>query len=120
MIVFLDCEFTDLLHTELLSLGLVNIDGREHYVELDLTTDIGKARVKTSSSFVRYGGVLDLWGLVPASTVTELEMGRRTGEWILGLARESGTRVEIAFDYSMDYELLEYVIRDSGNESGKL
>lgn len=118
MIVFLDCEFTDLLHPELLSLGLVTRDGREHYVQLDLTTDIGKARVKTASDFVRYGGVLDFWGLVPDSTVTEFEIGRRTGEWILGLARESGTRIEIAFDYLVDYELLEYAIRDSIPDSG--
>jgi len=118
MIVFLDCEFTDLLHPELLSLGLVTLDGREHYCELDLATEIGKARVKASSDFVRHGGVLDFRGLVPDSTVTELEIGRRTGEWILGLARESGTRIEIAFDYIVDYELLEYAIRDSIPDSG--
>ena len=60
------------------------------------------------------GGVLDLWGLVPGATSTELEMGRRTGQWLLGLAEKSGTRVEVAFDYSTDYELMESVIRDSG------
>lgn len=114
MIVFLDTEFTDLLQPELLSLGLVASDGREHYVELDLATDIGKARVKASSDFVRYGGILDLWGLIADSTVTAWEMGRRTGEWLLGLAAESGTRIEIAFDYSTDYELMENAIRDSG------
>jgi hypothetical protein len=114
MIVFLDAEFTDLLNPELLSLGLVTLDGREFYAELDLTTDAGKARVKVSSDFVRYGGVLDFWGLVPGATGTEWEMGRRTGEWLLGLGAESGTRIEIAFDYGMDYELMEYAIRDAG------
>ena len=111
---FLDCEFTDLLQPELLSLGLVTLDGREHYVELDLTTDIGRARKMASSDFVRYGGVLDMWGRVPGATATEWEMGRRTGEWLLGLAVESGARVEVAFDYTMDFELMEYVVRDSG------
>jgi len=53
MLVFLDTEFTDLLNPELLSLGLVTLDGREHYAELDLTTDAGKARVKASSAFVQ-------------------------------------------------------------------
>lgn len=114
MLVFLDTEFTDLLNPELLSLGLVTLDGREHYAELDLTTDTGKARVKASSDFVRYGGVLDFWGLVPGATGTEWEMGRRTGEWLLALAEETGTRIEIAFDYSTDYELMEYAIRDAG------
>ncbi len=114
MIVFLDTEFTDLLNPELLSLGLVTLDGRELYAELDLTTDIGKARLKASSDFVRYGGVLDFWGLVPGATGTEWEMGRRTGEWLLGLAAEFGTKVEVAFDYGMDYELLEYAVRDAG------
>ena len=113
MLCFLDCEFTDLLHPQLLSLGLVTQDGREFYVELDLTTDIGQARKKVSTDFVYYG-VLDFWGLVPGATCTYEEMGRRTAEWLLGLAEESGTRVEVAFDYLTDYELMEYSIRDSG------
>ena len=114
MLVFLDTEFTDLLNPELLSLGLVTLDGRELYAELDLTTDIGKARLKASSDFVRYGGVLDFWGLLPGATGTEWEMGRRTGEWLLGLAAEFGTKIEVAFDYGMDYELMEYAVRDAG------
>lgn len=114
MLVFLDTEFTDLLNPALLSLGLVALDGREHYGELDLTTNEGKARIKASSDFVRHGGILDLWGLIPGATGTEWEMGRRSGEWLLGLAAESGAPVEVAFDYSTDYELLEYAIRDAG------
>jgi hypothetical protein len=114
MLIFLDTEFTNLLHPELLSLGLVTLDGREHYGELDLTTRAGKARVIASSDFVRYGGVLALWGCVPGAVGTEWEIGRRAGEWLLGLAAESGTRIEVGFDYSMDYELLEYAIRDAG------
>jgi hypothetical protein len=35
---FLDSEVSSLLEPHLLSLGLVTIDGREHYVELDLFT----------------------------------------------------------------------------------
>jgi hypothetical protein len=111
---FLDTEFTDLVHPELLSLGLVTLDGREHYVELDLTRDIGRARVKASSDFVRFEGVLDMWGLIPDAACDYTEMGRRTGEWLLRLAAESGSRVEVAFDYSTDFELMEYAIRDSG------
>lgn len=112
--VFLDTEFTDLLHPELLSIGLVTLDGRELYLELDLNTEAGRARIATSSDFVRYDGVLDMWGRVPGATATEIEMGRRAGEWLLRVAEESGTHVQVAFDYSTDYELLEYAIRDSG------
>jgi hypothetical protein len=49
MIVIFDTEFTSLLHPEPFSIGLVSLDGRELYAELDLTTDNGKARVKASS-----------------------------------------------------------------------
>lgn len=117
MLAFLDTEFTDLLHPELLSLGLVALNGlggpEEHYVELDLSTDIGKARVKAAGEFVR-SGVLDMWGLVPGATCTEWEMGRRTGESLLALAERAGTPVEVGFGYSTDYELMENVIRDCG------
>lgn len=113
-IAFLDTEFTDLLHPELLSLGLVTLDGRELYLELDLDSDIGKQRVAASSAFVRYDGVLNLWGRVPGATATYGDMGCRVGDWLLRLAQQSRTRVEIAFDYAVDYELLEYVIRDAG------
>lgn len=113
MIVFLDTEFTNLLAPEILSLGLVSLDGREHYVELDLSTELGRARRKTSSDFVQFG-VLDLWGLVAGAKATEWEMGRRTGEWLLEIAQESGTPVEVAFDYTADFELMVQVIRESG------
>ena len=60
-LAFLDTEFSDLLNPKLLSLGLVTLDGlNEHYVELDLGSDAGKARVKASGDFVR-SGVLDMW-----------------------------------------------------------
>lgn len=114
MIVFLDTEFTDLLAPQLLSRGMVAADGREHYGELDLASDQGRARVQASSDFVRFGGVLDQWGRIPGAAGTEWELGRRAGDWLLELARESGGRVEVAFDYTTDFELLEYAIRDAG------
>lgn len=114
MLVFLDTEFTDLMQPQLLSLGLAALDGREFYAELDLTSEIGQARVKAATDFVRYGGVISQWGLVPGATGTQWEIGRRAGEWLIGLTAESGVKVEVAFDYSTDYELLEYVIRDAG------
>lgn len=113
-IVFLDTEFTDLLNPELLSLGLVALDGREHYAELDLTSEVGLERRRVSSDFVK-DGVFDFFGMFPSSIGTPWEMGRRTGEWLLDLAGAApGQRIEVAFDYSTDFALMEYAIRDSG------
>lgn len=56
MLVFLDTEFTDLLSPELLSLGLVTLDGREHYGEFDSAPKQARPGVKASSDFVRHGG----------------------------------------------------------------
>ena len=114
MLVFLDTEFTDLLQPQLLSLGLAALDGRELYAELDLATDIGKARVKAATEFVRDGGVLDQWGMVPEAACTDWEIGRRAGEWLVGLAVESSSNVEVAFDYSTDFMLLEAAVRNAG------
>lgn len=114
MIVFLDTEFTDLLDPQLLSIGLVSLDERECYAELDLGSPIGQQRRQAASDFVRYGGVLDMWGRVAGAAGTEWEMGRRAGEWLLMLATESGERVDVAHDYGVDYELLEYCVRDAG------
>lgn len=115
-LVFLDVEFTQFIDVELLSLGMVTLadESSELYVELDMSTDVGKARRANSSDFVMYEGVLDQWGAVPGARATDWEMGRRAGEWLLAPAEASGTRVEVAYDYGMDFELLEYAIRDSG------
>lgn len=114
MIIFLDTEFTNLMLPALLSVGLATLDGREFYAELDLTTDAGKASIKAASDFVRNGDVLNQWGCVPGSRMTEWEIGRRTGKWLLEIAAEAGSKVEIAFDYSADYELMEKAIRNAG------
>ena len=55
-----------------------------------------------------------MWGIVPDASATEWGIGRRTADWLITLARESGEPVSIAFDYSVDYALLEGVIRDCG------
>jgi hypothetical protein len=115
-LVFLDAEFTQFINVELLSIGMVTLadETRELYVELNMTTDVGNARRASSSDFVKYEGVLEQWGAVPGATSTDWEMGRRAGEWLLAIAEEFETRVEVAFDYPIDFELLEYAVRDSG------
>jgi uncharacterized protein (DUF2384 family) len=113
-IVFLATEFTDPRHPELLSLGIVTLDGREHYTELDLSTHIGQALRKASNTAEILEGVFAMWGLVPGAVATSLGMGRQAGEWLLRLAGESsGARIEVAFDYTIDFELMECAIRSS-------
>lgn len=113
MLVFLDTEFTDLLRPQLLSVGLVTSDlTLEHYAELDLSTDVGRARRKAASDFVQYE-VLDQWGAVPGAKATESELGRGAGEWLLAQAIQSGGRVEVAYDFEADIEQLETAIREA-------
>lgn len=111
---FLDCEFTNFNQPELLSLGMVELAGAEHYVELDLETALGKCRKAASSEFVQDGGLLGLFGVVLASKTTTSGMGRRTGDWLLKLAPQSGQKVEVWFDCGTDWELTEEAIRAAG------
>lgn len=112
--VFIDTEFTDLTAPQLLSLGAVTLDGREHYVELDLESDVGKQRTRQASSFVRTdGGVLAQWGRVSGAKATLSGMGRRTGEWLLALAAPCRP-VRVTFDYPGDFELMAEAIRHCG------
>jgi hypothetical protein len=112
--VFIDTEFTDLATPQLLSLGAVTLDGREHYVELDLESGIGKRRIKVASEFVRCGGVLEQWGRVSGARATHFEMGRRTGAWLISLACRNRDRIQVAFDYPTDFDLMAQAIRDAG------
>ena len=116
MLVFLDTEFTDLAKPELLSLGMVSLNGLEHYSELDLATDVGQARCKVASEFVR-DVVLPQWGAVRGSACTELELGRRAGEFLLRLASRltaADGPLTVGFDYEVDFRLLEDAISKAG------
>jgi hypothetical protein len=112
-IVFIDTEFTRVAKPELLSLGMVTLDGRELYAELDRTHPLGRDVASRASDFVRET-VFPQFGLVPGATGTLWEIGRRVGDWLLGLAVESQSRIEVAFDSDVDFVLLEQAIRDSG------
>lgn len=113
-LVYLDTEFTHLLEPELLSLGLVGASGDEHYVELDLDDPGSAATLRRASDFVRHCGVLEQWGRVPGSAATREQMGLRTARWLLEQAARLGQPAQVAFDCVMDYELLEYLLRDAG------
>jgi hypothetical protein len=81
------------------------------YAELGLTTDSGVALTKASTDFVRDGGVLGQWGKVPRATGAPWGLGRRAGERLLERAAESGGKVEVASDYTADFEPLELAHR---------
>ncbi|MBG6082434.1 HAD domain-containing protein [Rubrivivax gelatinosus] len=58
--------------------------------------------------------VLKQWNRVPGATCTEREMGRRAGEWLLGLSEAIGARIELASDDCVAIELLESAMRSAG------
>jgi hypothetical protein len=112
-LIYLDSEFTDLFAPELLSIGMVTADGQEHYLELDRDDPVSAPTFAKVSEFVRHSGVLAQWGVVPESATTAREMGRRTGQWLLDKTRGHGPLI-LAFDYVVDYELVEAALRDAG------
>lgn len=83
---------------------MVALDEREFYAEIDLNTDLGKHRVKASSEFARIGNVLAQWEMYK----TRPELNGRTDvgpvKWLLELALEARKKLNIAFDYSDDYD----------------
>lgn len=113
MHVVLGTKLADLAAPQMLSQGLIAHDVREHYVELDVASETARARRRASRDFVRFDGVLNLWDRVPSRTWSPRDVGRRAGEWLLGLAGECGMRIAVLFGYATDYALLESAIRDS-------
>lgn len=112
-VLFLDCEFTDLLQPELLSLGIVSATGDEYYVELDLDAPSSAAILAGASDFVRHNGVLDQWGRVPGAAASRQLMAERTAAWLLEHIGRFGRPVSIAHDYATDYELLVELLQEA-------
>jgi hypothetical protein len=106
--IFFDAEFTSLLlDPHLLSVGLATADGREHYAEIDLHSDLGRACVDMASWDVREN-ILDKWGVFPDAVCDSVwALGRRVGEWLVEVATSSADgRIELLYDYNVDLELL--------------
>lgn len=95
MLLFLDCEFTDFLDIDLISIGLVSDDGREFYAE---RTDY---RREACSEFV-YEAVLPLLGKDPAASCTREELKIRLWAFFATLPGE----VRLATDSRHDLDLL--------------
>lgn len=109
MLVFLDTEFTSLLSPQLLSVGLVTMDGDEHYAELDLVNSaFGRERLANAEPNVRYEVIEAQFRLFPQAICDgESALGHRVGDWLLHVAeRDASRRVELLYDYNIDLELL--------------
>jgi len=113
MNIFIDTEFTDLLAPELLSLGMVTDHGAEFYAELDLKSDVGKARFASSSDFVREV-VFDMWGRIDGAACGHQELASRAARWLTQCAAKAGGPIAVAFDYGADWSLLQAALAEVG------
>ena len=96
MRLFLDTEFTDFIDCEMISIGIVDENGREFYAE---STSF---RREACSQFVNEI-VIPLLGQYPDAIVgTQEHIAHRLVEW-LELYRESGAIVSV--DYATDWDL---------------
>lgn len=100
MLLFLDTEFTDFIHCELISVGIVTEDGREFYaecsdVDLSLCSDFARA------------AVLPQLGREPAVVGTEQHISAALQQWLAQF-----DQVEVCFDYPTDFEWFYYLVRD--------
>jgi hypothetical protein len=105
MRLFCDTEFTDFIDCEMISIGIVDENGREFYAE---STSF---RREACSQFVNEI-VIPLLGQYPDAIVgTQEHIAHRLVEW-LELYRESGAIVSI--DYATDWHL--FLDLMAGNE----
>lgn len=105
--VFFDTEFSSLRDPHVWSVRLVTLDGRECYAELSVESDIGRVRLANTPLDVREG-VRDKLGLIPDAVCTsEPELGRRVGQWLLGVAVSARSgRIALMYGYHVDLKLL--------------
>lgn len=110
---YLDCEFTDLNDPALLSVGMVDLAGAQHYVELDLSGGVGQELAEVSSQFVkRY--VLTQWGRVHGAATSPRGIAERTADWLVDLFNTTHTPVNVCFDYRGDWVLTKFALRRWG------
>jgi hypothetical protein len=119
-ICFLDTEFTDLINNpRLLSVGIVGSGAHSEAQFYAEVTD--RKRLAGANNFVK-DAVLPQFGKVPGAACTYQELGHRLAEFFkeltasLNPALNPGGLIEVAYDYSMDWELVEYAIKDAGQK----
>lgn len=97
MNIFLDTEFTDFADCDLISIGLVDDNGREFYAEL---TDY---RQEACSGFVNEIVIPLLKKRKDAVVGNKFAVAKALNEWL----KFYGNRVvTICFDYNMDWQLM--------------
>jgi len=103
VLVFLDTEFTDFIHIDLISLALVSEDGHEFYAEV---TDY---RQGDCSAFAREA-VLPQLGKVPGAAMPRAELAQRLLAWFAALPEPA----EVIYDDQADWDLLADVLQKAG------
>lgn len=107
--VFIDCEFHNLVAPRLMSIGLVSTDGRELYAEL-----ANPLQWPRTSEFVKDTVALQ-FGRVPHQEATCAAIGRRVGDWLTALdPRSAHDPLPVAYDHHADLDLLEHALREAG------
>lgn len=95
--IFIDTEFTDFIHTSLISIGMVAESGEEFYAEVPFPEN-------ECSDFVRVA-VLPLLGKEPHAACEFEQLRGLILSWI-EIVRPRGEEIEICFDYPTDWDLL--------------
>jgi hypothetical protein len=95
-LLFLDTEFTNYAHPDLISIGIAPVDGTDFYAE---RTDY---RRDDCTDFVRTE-ILPLLGKVPNSACTSVELASRLRDWFDALPEPA----IILCDYETDWHLLQ-------------
>ena len=101
MHIFIDTKFSDFIHGELISIGLVTEDGHEFYAE---SSEVDWTKC---SDFVRVA-VLPKLGSQLSIKGTELEIGRALLTWL----GEFTEVLVICSDHAYDWEYFCYLVRD--------
>lgn len=95
LLLFLDTEFTNYAHPDLISIGIARVGGTDFYAE---RTDY---RHEACTDFVR-NEIIPLLGQTPAAACTALELAIRLCAWFDALPEPA----TILFDYEADWQLL--------------
>lgn len=96
MNIFLDTEFTNFIDTDLISIGLVDDNGREFYAEL---TDY---RQEACSDFVKQVIIPLLGKHNPVFRGNQFAVAKELNEWLKFYGNET---INICFDYNGDWQL---------------
>jgi hypothetical protein len=95
--IFIDCEFTDFIDMNLISLACVTKDGSEYYAEVeDYPAD-------SCNDFVR-GVVLSLLGRIPGAMRSRTQLRESLLQWLDDV--RDGQNVLVSYDYFGDWALL--------------